>query len=288
MEDHLIQGSEAWLEFRRGKIGASDAPIILGFSPYMTPRDLWLVKTGKKNVEETPAMRFGKQNEEKARLLYEKETGNIVMPKVVIHKNKNWMMASLDGISLDETILVEIKCCNKEVFDKAKKGIVDERYYAQVQHQLYCCETVEKAHFFCLHKDQTALVEVERDFEFIDEMIIKEEEFYQFVINDEEPSLSEKDSMLIEDEEFLWAAECWKKSYTLLQEAQEIEKNSRQALLDLTDDGNCHGGGVVIRRVCRKGIVDYAAIPELQNIDIEKYRKPEISYVKVSLESEKI
>ena len=40
----LVQQSEEWLEFRRSRIGASDAPIIMGVSPWKTHYKLWVEK----------------------------------------------------------------------------------------------------------------------------------------------------------------------------------------------------------------------------------------------------
>jgi putative phage-type endonuclease len=40
--------NDDWLEFRKGGIGSSDAPIIAGVSPYSTPYQLWEIKTRRK------------------------------------------------------------------------------------------------------------------------------------------------------------------------------------------------------------------------------------------------
>ena len=37
----LQQNTPEWLEFRRLRIGASDAPVIMEVSPYTTPYTLW-------------------------------------------------------------------------------------------------------------------------------------------------------------------------------------------------------------------------------------------------------
>ena len=37
----LVQGSPEWHSYRKNKLGASYAGIILGISPYMTPFQLW-------------------------------------------------------------------------------------------------------------------------------------------------------------------------------------------------------------------------------------------------------
>lgn len=40
-------GSDEWLAWRKGGLGASELPAILGLDPYRTEHDVWLVKTGR-------------------------------------------------------------------------------------------------------------------------------------------------------------------------------------------------------------------------------------------------
>ena len=44
---------QAWLESRRLGIGGSDVAAILGFSPYKSPYQLWLDKTGRSERKES-------------------------------------------------------------------------------------------------------------------------------------------------------------------------------------------------------------------------------------------
>ena len=62
------QGSEAWLDWRRGGVGASDAPAIMGVSPWMDVEALWLEKTGRATGRPSSfAMRRGQLLEPEAR-----------------------------------------------------------------------------------------------------------------------------------------------------------------------------------------------------------------------------
>ena len=51
---------------RKSGIGGSDLACVLGLSPWRSPVDVWLEKTGQNAVavEETPAMYWGSQLEE--------------------------------------------------------------------------------------------------------------------------------------------------------------------------------------------------------------------------------
>src|SRR5271170_1345030 len=107
----MIQNTPEWLEMRRNKIGASDAPIIMQVSPWKTPYQLWEEKLGiAKQKQISYEMQRGTNLEEIARQEFEKMTGLIIFPQVVQHPNFEWMIASLDGIDLAHENIVEIKC----------------------------------------------------------------------------------------------------------------------------------------------------------------------------------
>ena len=42
----LDQRTDAWFEWRKNGITASESPVIVGLSPYQTPWRLWAEKTG--------------------------------------------------------------------------------------------------------------------------------------------------------------------------------------------------------------------------------------------------
>ncbi len=133
----LIQGSPEWHEHRSKYRNASETPAVMGVSPWQTPYDLWLVKTGRKVTVETEAMRHGTQMEPIARTAFETDTGIIMQPQVVVD---DLYSASLDGITLAGDTLVEIKCPfrgqTSELWQTIKSGTVPEYYRLQVQHQL--------------------------------------------------------------------------------------------------------------------------------------------------------
>ncbi len=56
----MQQNTPEWLEYRKTKIGASDAPILMNCSPWSSPYDLWMEKKGMKAPKKmTPAMQRG-------------------------------------------------------------------------------------------------------------------------------------------------------------------------------------------------------------------------------------
>lgn len=68
-----------WLAERKSGIGGSDAAAVLGLSPWRTPVDVWLDKTGRApDSIETPQMRYGTYFEDYVARLYCEKSGNSV------------------------------------------------------------------------------------------------------------------------------------------------------------------------------------------------------------------
>lgn len=68
-------------------------------------------------------------------------------------------------------------------------------------------------------------------------------------------------------------------AYKYQQQRKKIEKLERDALANLksmSGDHNMSAGGYFFVRTERIGSVDYSQIPELKNVNIEKYRKPKV------------
>ncbi len=94
----MIQGSKEWHEIRRNHIGASDAPVIMGVSPWKKPIDLWKEKLGLTPPQKTTGpMIYGKQTEEIARDWFNKKIERFFQPEVHFHSEIKFLMASLDG-----------------------------------------------------------------------------------------------------------------------------------------------------------------------------------------------
>jgi putative phage-type endonuclease len=133
----LQQGSERWRVWCRGGIGSSDATAIMGVSPWQTARQLWEVRTQRAAPEKpTFAMRRGLRLEPLARRLYEARTGCLMEPCCVQHERHDWLRASLDGLDLAGTLVLEIKVPNMDAHRLALTGQVPCYCWPQVQHQL--------------------------------------------------------------------------------------------------------------------------------------------------------
>lgn len=275
----MKQNTQEWLNLRKDYIGASDAPIIMGVSPFKrsdglkkTPYVLWMEKLDLLPQEsESAAMRYGKEMEEPARKSYEEQVGDFFAPKVCFHKEINYLMASLDGITIDGRAAVEIKNANGEDHSLAKNKKVPAKYYPQLQHQL-ACTGLDGMHYYSFHKGEGVIVEVEKDNKYLEEMYSKEKEFWDCVRNFKAPALTENDYRERDKEWYknaLKVLEIKEKRKTLEKEEKEAESYLRT----LSDGKNSFFNDLRFTTSVRKGNVDYKNIPELDGVDLEKYRK---------------
>jgi|SRR5271166_2517976 len=190
-------GSKEWLDYRRGKIGSSDASVIMGTNPWKTPYKLW-----KQHIEGTqdavnPAMRRGLELEPIARDMFIQETGISMTPKIVVSEEREWQFATLDGISDCGDVIVEIKCGNNALHEMATKKQIPAHYLCQIQHQIAVCRP-KKAYYCSFNGQEIKIIEVMPDQQFAQELLTKEEKFWKLLTTKEAPPLTNLDYEIVE------------------------------------------------------------------------------------------
>lgn len=290
----MQQNTQEWLDLRKKHIGASDAPIIMGVSPYKTVFQLWEEKVGiNQKTEETASMRYGRNNEEAARQSYEQFTGNIVVPEVVFHPTNSFMMASLDGLSVDQKIILEVKNANAQDHQLAVEGKVPEKYWPQVQHQLDCIPGAI-VHYWSFHKGNGVLVEVERDEDYIEGLIEKERSFYQGVLDFEPPDLSADDYIELKASEWEYLAKERKEILDLERELaarknsiEARKKQNTEKLIEISNGRNVILNDLKFTKIVSQGKISYKKAAEESGLDLEKYRGEPIESWRVKFLNEK-
>jgi putative phage-type endonuclease len=283
--ENLRQNSTDWHDWRRGGLGSSDAPVVMGNSPWMMPRKLWEIKTNRTQEPDRDniATRRGRQLEAAARAAYERETAEIMEPHCVSHDQLSWMRASLDGLNLEGSLVLEIKCpLSSRDHALALEGQVPGHYYAQLQHQLEVSHACE-LHYWSFDGRKGALVKVIPDHGYIERLIQAEIDFWRRVTENRWPQPRFKDQDLSDDPKWSEAARCYRRVRRRLDELSNQERELRGRLLNLSDARRAFGSGVELIRTCRKGAVNYGAIPELEGVDLEQYRKDPVDVVKISI-----
>lgn len=269
----MDQGSNEWLETRKEKITSTDAPVIMRDSPWKTAYQLWEEKLGIREIQRKNIwMARGIEMEPIARTAFESYVGKKFDPLVAFHPSCDWLMASLDGVSSDKKSAVEIKCPGEKDHEIAKKGKVPKKYFAQLQHQMAVLD-IDMIFYFSYTDKDFYTVEVERDELYVLSMIEAEFDFWQKVKLFECPDLTDKDYYFRDDGEWLEAVQEWRLASSKLQEIKKDEAVSRKRLLQLSENRSTEGGGVRVQKILRKGSVDYGRIPELESIDLDKFRK---------------
>lgn len=268
----LEQGTPEWLALRKTKITATDSSVIMNVNPWKTRLQLYEEKIADKQpMEPNQAMKRGTDLEPIARELFNLKTGKNMIPMVVV---KDWTMASLDGISENE--ILEVKCPGERDHAIALSGKIPDHYYPQLQHQMWVCNS-SKAYYFSFDGIDGVIVEIKRDDAYIEKMIEEERKFYDCLINRTPPEPAESDYIERNDQDWEELASQWKACVETLKEWEKKEADLREELILLSGERSSRGAGITLSQVQRKGNVEYNKIPELQNIDLEQYRKPAIN-----------
>lgn len=174
---NLKQGSDEWLRFRRSHICASDAPVIMGMSPWKSPLELYEEKIFSFEQESNLYMQRGKDLECVALEEFENMTGIQMFPMVAKNDSIDWLAASFDGVTLNKDAILEIKCPGKKDHETAMKGKIPPKYIAQLQHQIYVSD-LSFTYYFSFDGQKGVILEVKKDDLFIEKMIEKEKEFW--------------------------------------------------------------------------------------------------------------
>ncbi|EPT1878240.1 lambda-exonuclease family protein [Campylobacter coli] len=159
----LEQGSVEWLNFRKGKIGASMVASCVGikgaFNSKEEARDIIL---GLKEVYQNEAMKKGNDYEALIRARVEFLHSVSITPIVLQSLENEMFIASLDGID-ENGIIYEFKYSQDEYDFVKKNKKPSDKYYAQVQFGLYISGK-EKCIFVAMNKEEEIVeCEVLRD-----------------------------------------------------------------------------------------------------------------------------
>lgn len=280
----LAQGSPEWLAYRLSRRNASESAAVLGLSPWMTPYQLWLSKTGRMESRVNQAMQRGTELEPLARGAYENQTGLVMQPLVL---EADGYSASLDGMTLEGDLILEIKCplrgTRSELWQDVLEGKVPQHYSVQVQHQLMVSGAA-LAHLWVYDGHQGILHAIERDDGLMGRLRAGWDAFQPFMDSDTPPPLTEADTAVRSDTAWIAAATAYAEAKRQADAQGEQLEAARQALLALAQHPKESGGGVSVTRYWKQGNVDYKRIPALKGLDLSTYRGKARQEVRVTAE----
>lgn len=265
------QDTPAWHELRRTKIGASDAPVIIGKSPYLSPSQLMEQKLVGKKSYSSPQMRRGKELEPIVRQWYS-DRHQPVRPAVVQSQQHDWMIASLDGLSDDHKSLIEIKCPNEDTCQQVRRGNIPAHYQWQIQHQL-AVTGLDHCVLIVSDGKQHTDIDIVRDNNMIGDLLDAEQQFYNKMLNWEFPEDQYVKPMERSDKEANEIIDAAMKAKQWLDTAKEQYEIIREGAIYLANEISFRCKGVVVRKMLVQGTVDYKKMMKDYDIDPEKYRQ---------------
>lgn len=278
---------EEWLQWRHQGIGSSDAPAVMGASPWKTRYQLWEEKTAGKAVESPAnfAMQRGNELEPIARAkfaaAYELQLDFTAEPESfdprLFHmEDLPFMRASLDGCSKDGKTIIEIKFVGAEEF---ASEVVPEKYFWQIQHQ-FLVSGAETGFYVKINADkEIRFIPVSPEPEKMDELLGECTVFWEHVISKKPPALEKGDYKELRVKGAVSRVARFKALKRQIGELETELETVREELIAMLSHPRMTCRGVKFMEITRQGNIQYAKIEALKGIDLEQYRgKPSTSW----------
>jgi len=293
---------QEFLNWRMKGVGASDVAMILGCSPYGNRKDLLDQKVSGEGAEINPFLaKRGYQVETVARAYVELQYGMSFEPLCIYDESKPHRLASLDGYNANAKLTMEAKYVGAKIFTEVNTwaDVMQkmEHYYCQVQWQLIIANNAEYCLFVMVDsKNNKKIIQIHIDAEYIQKMamITLVDEFWKEVeakrggkapvIKEQAQVIEEKKEIRRINDENLSVllekrAELNTKIKGMTEELKMIEDNIK-ATDAFKEKSSFICGQHSVMLVERMGAVDYKKIPELNDVNLEEYRKKPSTYWK--------
>lgn len=148
---NLEQGSKEWLDKRLECFTASEAPILMGASKFMSRSQLLDLKKGWQSNPNDNSFRErlfekGHLHEAMAREHIEFELMRNIPPVVGARKFrgiKTLLLASFDGFDADPLMIWEHKDWNEQLAENVRNSVLEPHYYWQLEHQALVADAKE-------------------------------------------------------------------------------------------------------------------------------------------------
>jgi len=293
IEYDIEQRSPEWHIWRSEGIGGSESAAILGLSKYKTPYKTWLLRTGQEMPDPiNEDMQRGIDLEDGVVKSLCERFGEEFSPVCGAHEKQPIFRASFDAINADRTVFAEIKCprtmkLHSAIMSYDIKRIKEEfpDYWIQVQHQYGIDDNLEQG-FLVAHVEgqEDAIILIPRDSAFIEKKLRPGiEKFWKTnIVGRKAPELMDSDYEEKYDPEWERLAFEYKAVDQSIKKLLETKEKCRQKLIAMCKDHSCKGYGLKVTKIKERGRVNYGDIPELENIDLERYRKDDIIKWRIS------
>ncbi len=289
----MKQNTADWLAWRRKGLGASDSNVIMGVSEYQTRLQLFENKLELRPDEpESFITELGHRFEPLARAQFELLTGIGLKSDVCLeHPEFKYIRASFDGYEEKERVFAEVKMVGREKMNwiKANKKPLPG-HMPQVQHQ-FLVSGFERGFYIAYRLDdekqeiaEFTYTPVAPDRPYIDVLFKELTSFWNLVQAQEPPALDPRDAYTFKDQDLVLKAHQYQQAKAKLAEAEKLVETLGDELKKVASvHAKVSIGDLTIKKMVRKGNVDYAAVPELRGVNVEPYRKAPSVFQQISV-----
>lgn len=285
----LVQGSPEWIDYRKGKIMATDTSVIMGDNPFKDKSTLFEEKMGTHVPFMNDAMQRGARLEPQARRYLEEALHVFLEPCVYEHPFHDWMAASLDGVSECFNYVVEIKC-GKKSHELALQGIIPDYYKWQMWHQMEVLNVDTILYVSYQSDDDVEVIPFFREDVMVEQLLVEGRKFYHdHLLTGVHPNVKQEepeDISLLNDAE---RRERIRYNYQLYIELDRKEKliNEAKESVKKTLISDAMGKSFFYdsfkcTKYEKKGAVQYGKIKELEGIDLDAYRSEPTTQWRIS------
>lgn len=194
------------IQARSEGIGASEAAVVLGFSPYMTPYELWRIKTGRDEAqpilnESRVRLRHAHEETVAQEYAFQKNCKVRRSNKTLYHKKYPHILCHLDRIIVGKQKLLECKSSTsymKKFWGENGTDQVPDYYVAQVQHQYSVTDYEEGDLAVLIDIDDFRAYEIPRDNYSIKVLEEQIDHFWRYhVLEDNAPEPTNRNDLLL-------------------------------------------------------------------------------------------
>jgi putative phage-type endonuclease len=288
---NLEQQSQEWLEFRNKGIGGSDIASIARIKgAFKSYDDVLKDKAGFKS--EAPSaflqqlFQQGHEWEEVVRNSFNNDLGYNFKPLVAVHDEHENFFASFDGADEDKQTLLEVKYCSTDSKFSEYSKKIPKHYFAQVQWQLFISGYEKAIIAFVNANGSVSAHHITPD---IKQIAVLTECAHDFSAQLEAFKATAQTPAVITG--------ITSPDIETLISLKQTEKALKAKLDELSDEINkiatniltehkavkIENDQVSIQIIEKQGGIDYSKIPELENINLNLYRKTGTKYLQTKL-----
>jgi len=266
----LIQGSDEWLKVRRNYRCASETAVVLGIHPYVSKKQLWHEKKGIQqptNDYKEFLLFLGIEGEAEIRKKAEEEFYIKANP---ITAARGRYLASVDIFDSPSGTMIEAKTSTHKVMNIPefwKIQVAVQMHVLKPHRVFFGVKDTDGVEFWPYTPTIYSLEDFDKAWEKF-EVLLERDEWLPSVDTNEWNTLADEYLFLLDSKN----------------EAETRMGHIKERLAEISPDGGV-GGGVELKKIVRKGNIDYAQAQKIFNIpSFEPFRGKEIEYYSLSRE----